>query len=104
MFLIAKRALVTCAFYLAIAIVLEAVLMGVIFAKGGAFARTTIPLSRHQANMTTHAVPRSRLERMPPQIPRLHDTVPISRFTPDGVIPRVVNQLDTWRSTKAMGR
>jgi hypothetical protein len=35
MFLIAKMALLTCAFYLAIAILLEAVLMGVTFAKGG---------------------------------------------------------------------
>jgi hypothetical protein len=35
MFLIAKMALVTCAFYLAIAILLEAVLMGVTFAKAG---------------------------------------------------------------------
>jgi hypothetical protein len=35
MFLIAKMVVVTCAFYLAIAVLLEAVLMGVTFAKGG---------------------------------------------------------------------
>ena len=35
MFLIAKTALVTCAFYLGISILLEAVLLGLTFLKGG---------------------------------------------------------------------
>jgi hypothetical protein len=37
MFLIAKTALVTCAFYIGIAIVLEALLLGVTHWKGGIF-------------------------------------------------------------------